>query len=89
MRLKVSSIDPATNKENLQQLFSRFGDVSSIKLFRSATLTDAPALGYIIMQNEKEAKTALQKLNGKMFGSLPLKIEWSSESFSAKKNTTT
>lgn len=79
MRLRISSIDSSLNKVKLQELFEEFGDVSSVKLFRS--MDGTPALGFIEMKRERDAQAALSELNGTRIGASVLKVEVSSDVF--------
>ena len=78
MRLRVSSIDPSINKQNLQELFEEYGDVVSVKIFRSLDGI-TPALGFVEMKRDREAEAALKAMNGWMVGSTSMKVEFSTD----------
>lgn len=81
MRLRVSSIDRSVTKEVLQELFEEFGEVVTLKLFRSVTDPSTHALGFVDMKRERNALSAMQALNGEILGETPLKVEVSSDHF--------
>jgi RNA recognition motif-containing protein len=80
MRLRVSSIDHSITKLQLQEMFEEFGEISSVKLFRSLD-DSAPALGFVEMKRERDAMSAMSDLNGLMIGAARLKVEISSDIF--------
>ncbi len=79
MRLRISSIDSSLTKHKLQEIFEEYGDVTSVKIFRS--LDGTPALGFVEMKRDREAEAALSDLNGTQFGDNVLKVEVSSDVF--------
>jgi len=80
MRLRVSSIHSSITKLKLQEMFEEYGEISSVKLFRSLD-GSAPALGFVEMKREKDALSAISDLNGLMIGDSRLKVEISSDVF--------
>lgn len=80
MRLRVSSIDRSITKLKLQEMFEDYGDIMSVKLFRSLD-GSAPALGFVEMKRERDALSAMSDLNGLLIGDCRLKVEVSSDVF--------
>jgi RNA recognition motif-containing protein len=78
MRLRVSSIDSSINKVKLQEMFEEYGDIASIKLFRSLD-GSTPALGFVEMKRDRDAQAAMSDLDGLLVGGLCLKVELSSD----------
>jgi hypothetical protein len=80
MRLRISSIDPSVTKIVLQELFEEYGEVESVKIFRSLD-GKTPTLGFIEMKRDRDAEAAIKALNGLELGDTPtaLKVEYSSD----------
>lgn len=87
MRLRISSIDPTVNKENLEELFSDYGEVNSIKIFRGIEASASPAVGFVTMKRERDALQAIENLDGFMLGDFHLKVELSEDSIRLKSAT--
>lgn len=78
MRLRVSSIDQSLNKDKLQELFEEYGDVQSIKVFRSLD-SASPSLAIVDMRRDAAAEAALKALDGEVIGNTPLRVEISQD----------
>ncbi|MDX2287097.1 MAG: RNA-binding protein [Bacteroidia bacterium] len=80
MRLRVSSIDHTVTKTRLQEIFEEFGEIASLRFFRSVD-AGSPALAFVEMKRERDAHIALNKLNGLLVGGAKLRVEISTDTF--------
>ena len=64
MNIFVSNINYATKEENLQDLFSEFGEVSSAKIITDRETGRSRGFGFVEMGDE-EGKQAIEALNGR------------------------
>ncbi|GAB4428280.1 MAG: hypothetical protein OHK0039_46780 [Bacteroidia bacterium] len=77
MRLRISSIDPKLTRNALQDFIEEIAEIQSFKSFRHTDNSGALALVLVEMKREKDALDVIKELNGKKFGSTPLKVELS------------
>lgn len=65
MNIYVSNISFRTNEEDLKDLFSKYGTVSSVKIIMDKETNRSRGFGFIEMPTDSEATEAVQSLNGK------------------------
>jgi RNA recognition motif-containing protein len=65
MNMYVSNLGFHTSEEDLRKLFEAFGQVSSAKLIMDRETGRSRGFGFIEMNNDTEAKQAMDKLNSK------------------------
>ncbi len=63
MNLFVHHLSPETTAEDLQELFSEFGKVSSVKLIRDPDSGLSRGFGFVIMKDTYEAFNAIDNLD--------------------------
>jgi RNA recognition motif-containing protein len=63
MNIYVSSLSPKTTEDDLKQLFTTIGEVSSVKVINDRFSGASRGFAFIEMPNETEAQEALDKLN--------------------------
>ena len=74
-KLFVCSLPPTTTDESLQDLFSQFGTVRSIKLVKD--LFSGNCKGFCFLEKEgNEARAAIAGLDGKSFEGRQLKVKY-------------
>ena len=74
-KLFVGSLPPTTTEESLQDLFSEFGTVRSIKLVKDLFSGNCKGFGFLEMEGH-EARAAIAGLNGKSFEGNLLKVKY-------------
>ncbi len=74
-KLFVGSLPPTTTEESLQDLFSQFGTVRSIKLVKDLFSGNCKGFGFLEMEGH-EARAAIAGLNGKSFEGNLLKVKY-------------
>ncbi len=67
MNIFVTKLNPATSEEDLFDLFKRYGRVISVKLVTDRDSGLSKGIAYIDMEDEMEARSAINALNGSEF----------------------
>ncbi len=65
MNIYVGNLSFDASEEDLQRLFSEFGNVSSVTIVRDRYSGQPRGFGFIEMPQRSEAQAAIQNLNGK------------------------
>jgi RNA recognition motif-containing protein len=68
-KLYVGNLSFAITKEQLEELFSNYGEV------REVTIIEGKAFGFVEMSNQSEAERAKEALNGSEFKGGILKVD--------------
>jgi RNA recognition motif-containing protein len=64
MNLFVAKLDSSITGDNLNELFSAFGEVASAKVIIDRETGNSKCFGFVEMPNEEEANAAIAGLNG-------------------------
>ncbi|SFE81321.1 RNA recognition motif domain-containing protein [Thermophagus xiamenensis] len=67
MNIFVAKLSARTKSEDLEQLFSEFGEVSSAKVIMDRATGYSKRFGFVEMPNDDEAQTAIDNLDDKEF----------------------
>jgi RNA recognition motif-containing protein len=65
MNIYVGNLNYDLNEDQLEQVFAEFGEVASVKIIKDRDTGRAKGFGFIIMENDEEAKKAISELDGK------------------------
>ena len=65
MNIYVGNLSFDASEEDLQKLFSGFGQVSSVTIVKDKYSGQPRGFGFIEMPERSEAQTAIENLNGK------------------------
>ena len=65
MNIYVSNLSFHTTEEDLNNMFAKFGDVTSAKIIMDRESGKSRGFGFIEMSSEAEGKEAMQALNNK------------------------
>jgi RNA recognition motif-containing protein len=65
MNIYVSNISFHTSEDDLKNLFSKFGAVTSAKIIMDRETNESRGFGFIEMQSAEEGNKAIEGLNGK------------------------
>lgn len=76
-KLFVGNLPSSTTENDLQELFSPYGKVRSLKLATDVFSNQCKGFGFIEMEGH-EARAAIAGLNGKTFGGKPMKVNFES-----------
>lgn len=67
-KLYVGSLPYKTTEDDLHQLFSQFGTVTSVKIVTDRVTGQSKGFGFVEMGNADEAQKAIEGTNGTQFG---------------------
>jgi cold-inducible RNA-binding protein len=67
-KLYVGSLPYKTTEDELHQLFSKFGAVTSVKIVTDRVTGQSKGFGFVEMANADEAQKAIEGTNGSDFG---------------------
>lgn len=74
-KLFIGNLAPSTKEQELENLFSEFGKVRSLKLVTDVFSGQCKGFGFIEMEGH-EARAAIAGLNGKDFNGKHLKVNF-------------
>ena len=74
MNIYVSNLSFHTTVEDLKDMFSKFGEVTSAKIILDRETNRSRGFGFIEMASEEEGREAMQKLNNKEIQGRPLSV---------------
>jgi len=63
MNLFVAKLNSESTSEDLQKLFSHYGNVTSVRVIHDKETGNSKRYGFVEMPNDVEAKEALRELN--------------------------
>jgi cold-inducible RNA-binding protein len=78
-RLFVGNLAFHTTEDELQRTFSRFGNVSDVKLVIDRESGRSRGFAFVSMGTDDEASAAIQELNGADLDGRPLKVNVAQE----------
>ena len=64
MNIYVGNLDYSVTENDLNDAFSTYGHVTSVKLITDKFSGQSKGFGFVEMANNSEADTAIKKLNG-------------------------
>jgi RNA recognition motif-containing protein len=67
MNIYVGNLDFKVNENDLETLFGEYGAVSSAKVITDRYSGRSKGFGFVTMDDDNEAKSAIDKLNGTTF----------------------
>ena len=74
-KLYVGNLSPETNEEMLTSLFSMFGAVAKAYIIPDPETGKCKGYGFVLMEDEAEANTAIKALDGKKCGNFTVKVQ--------------
>ncbi len=74
MNIFVGNLPWSANEDELQREFSAYGQVESATIIKDRMTNKSRGFGFVIMNNDTEAKAAIQALNGKEFAGRNLTV---------------
>lgn len=67
MNIYVGNLNFKTTDEDLEGLFGEFGAIESAKVIVDKYSGRSKGFGFVVMDDDSEAKNAINDLNGKVF----------------------
>ena len=74
MRLYVGNLDYATTNDELKAAFEQFGAVESATVIMDRETGRSKGFGFVDMNNDEEAKAAIEGLDGKPLGGRNIRV---------------
>lgn len=65
MNIYVGNLSPQVNEEDLQALFTEFGQVNNVKIIRDMFTSESRGFGFVEMKDNAGAQKAIEALNTK------------------------
>lgn len=69
MNIYVGNLDYKVNEQDLEKLFSKYGEVSSAKIITDKYNGRSKGFGFVEMEDQEAAKQAIKELDGTTQGS--------------------
>lgn len=73
-KLYVGNLSYSVNNAELEQMFERFGTVTSAEVISDRATARSKGFGFVEMSTDQEAQEAINALNGKDMGGRPLTV---------------
>jgi RNA recognition motif-containing protein len=67
MNIYVGNLSYEVNENDLTEVFESYGTVSSSKVITDKYTSRSKGFGFVTMENEAEAKKAIEELNGSVY----------------------
>jgi RNA recognition motif-containing protein len=74
MQIYVGNMNYRTTEETINELFSQYGEVESVKLISDRETGRAKGFGFVTMNDDAAAKEAIAALNEKEYEGRTLRI---------------
>ncbi|MFC1936166.1 RNA recognition motif domain-containing protein [Chloroflexota bacterium] len=74
MNIYVGNLSYDVTQDELSDLFSEFGDVSSVKIITDRVTERSKGFAFVEMPNQAEAENAIQSLNEKEIKGKKIKV---------------
>lgn len=65
MNIYVGNLPYSVGEDDLQGIFAEFGEIESVKIIADKYSGRSKGFGFVVMDNDDEAKAAIENLNGK------------------------
>lgn len=74
MQIYVGNMSYQTTEESLESLFAGYGDVANVKIINDRETGRPKGFGFVTMNDDAQAQSAIEALNGKDFEGRSLRI---------------
>jgi len=74
MNIYVGNISYSSSEEDLGNLFSEYGNVTSVKIIKDKYSGKSKGFGFIEMDNEESGEKAISELDGKEIAGRNLRV---------------
>lgn len=69
MNIYVGSLDFKVREQELEQVFSAYGEVESVRIIKDRETRRSKGFAFVEMPNDSQAQAAIDALNGSTVGS--------------------
>ena len=66
MNIYVGNLAYSVEESDLKEIFQEFGEIESVKIITDKYSGRSKGFGFVVMENDDEAKTAIENLTGKV-----------------------
>jgi len=73
-KIYVGNLSRQTTESELEQAFAQFGAIRSVAIITDRMTGESRGFGFVEMENDAEAQTAINGMNGKEFGGRTLTV---------------
>ena len=74
MNIYVGNLNYDLSEEELNEIFSEYGEVTSVKIVKDRETGRAKGFGFVEMANEAEGEKAVEELDGAEVGGRNMKV---------------
>ena len=74
MSLYVGNLPYETTEDDLKELFSKYGNVSDVKVIIDRETNRSKGFGFVTMENESDNDSAIQNLDGREVSGRAIKV---------------
>ncbi len=74
MNIYVGNVNYQATEDMLRNLFEQYGEVSSVKIITDKVSGRSKGFAFVEMDNDDEAREAIENLNGREFSSRELTV---------------
>lgn len=74
MQIYVGNMSYETTEEGLRELFGTYGEVEAVKIITDRETGRAKGFGFITMNDDSAAKSAMEELDGKELDGRTLRV---------------
>lgn len=74
MNIYVGNLPYKASEDELRNMFESFGDVNSVRIITDHESGRSKGFAFVEMDNDDQAKAAIEELNGVDFGGRPLTV---------------
>ena len=74
MNIYVGNLDFKVNEQELEQVFAEYGNVESARVITDKFSGRSKGFGFVVMENDDEAKAAIAELDGQDINGRPARV---------------
>ena len=75
MNIYVANLDYQITDQDLRQLFSEYGEISTIKVITDYNTGQSRGFAFVEMPNDEEAQKAISNINGRELNNRALSVQ--------------
>jgi len=74
VNIYVGNLPYSVGEDDLQGIFGEYGEIESVKIITDKYSGRSKGFGFVVMDNDEEAKAAIENLNGKTVDSREITV---------------